>query len=137
MVGKVINPWLLATVSWILISCSSTPATPPCDCSKIKAVEEPKPCAPASAPAPTTDPQLLLMEKQQQLATLQKEIADLKALLQPKDSASNTKDEPEETDKTAKVTKKAPKEADKPAAKAEEKPAEEPKKAPALKLVPR
>jgi hypothetical protein len=75
------------------------------------------------------------MEKQQQVAKLLKEIEELKALLQPKDTkdAAATKDEPEE--KTAKVSKKAAKDPEKAAP--VEKPAEEPKKAPALKLVPR
>lgn len=119
----------------VLASCSAPPAAAPCDCTKIKAIDEPASCATASAPAPTTDPQLLLMEKQQQLATLQKEIAELKAMLQPK-GAPAPKEE-SEPDKTAKVTKKTKEPAEKPVEKPVEKPAEEPKKVPALKIVPR
>jgi outer membrane biosynthesis protein TonB len=118
---------------FLWMSCAAPAAD--CDCSKLKAIE-PLPCAPASAPIPLPqDPQTLLLEKQAQLAALQKEINELMANLKPATEAPPS--EPSGNTKTAKKEKpekKAPSETPKP--KEEEKPADKPKP-PSLKLVPR
>jgi hypothetical protein len=117
----------LLIVCFLSMSCASPPAD--CDCSKLNAIA-PLPCAPASAPVPLPqDPQTLLLEKQAQLAALQKEINELMANLKPHPEAL-TPPTPITTTPNKKVNVPRPKE--------EPKPTEEPKKVvPALKLVPR